>query len=82
MNGEQEPGLAPRAVPDTAIADVPGVAVIRPDPTGPGAGEPSGVWPEDPQLPGLEEARQDIRDLCHQLGLHRRGAAAEQRAAP
>ena len=33
-------------------------------------------------LPGLEEARQDIRDLCHQLGLHRRGAAAEQRAAP
>ncbi|NML14802.1 hypothetical protein [Azohydromonas caseinilytica] len=21
--------------------------------------------------PGLEEARQDIRDLCHQMGLHR-----------
>jgi hypothetical protein len=32
-------------------------------------------------LPGLEEARQDIRDLCHQLGLHRQGAASEQRAA-
>lgn len=31
---------------------------------------------------GLEEARQDIRDLCHQLGLHRRSAAAEQRPAP
>jgi chromosome segregation ATPase len=32
--------------------------------------------------PGLEEARQDIRDLCHQLGLHRQDTLAERRPAP
>jgi hypothetical protein len=32
--------------------------------------------------PGLEEARQDIRDLCHQLGLHRQDSPAERRPAP
>lgn len=31
--------------------------------------------------PGLEEARQDIRDLCHQLGLYRAPGAAGQAAA-
>jgi hypothetical protein len=31
--------------------------------------------------PGLEEARQDIRDLCHQLGLHR-GRGATEHPAP
>ncbi len=31
--------------------------------------------------PGLEEARQDIRDLCHQLGLHRDGDGAGRPAA-
>jgi ribosomal protein S14 len=30
--------------------------------------------------PGLEEARQDIRDLCHQLGLHRADSNAERPA--